>query len=147
MSYEPTEWQNGDVITAEKLNKIENGIANGNRLILYEVDSYNPEVHTYYLDKECTQLLGSTNYFPSSDSEAIQYYNKTADILNSASAIYISRIANNGTPIQNDLLGPISVYTHHTGYGEQGPNEIRIYLYLVGAYTQQYILIEYNSYD
>ena len=27
MSYIPTEWLNGDVITAEKLNKIENGIA------------------------------------------------------------------------------------------------------------------------
>lgn len=28
MAYEPTEWTCGDVITAEKLNKIENGIAN-----------------------------------------------------------------------------------------------------------------------
>ncbi len=27
MSYEKTTWQNGDTITAEKLNKIENGIA------------------------------------------------------------------------------------------------------------------------
>ena len=27
MSYTPTEWNSGDVITAEKLNKIENGIA------------------------------------------------------------------------------------------------------------------------
>ena len=29
MNYEKTEWQNGDIITAEKLNNIENGIANG----------------------------------------------------------------------------------------------------------------------
>ena len=28
MSYTPTNWQNGDVITAEKLNKLENGVAN-----------------------------------------------------------------------------------------------------------------------
>lgn len=27
MSYTPTEWKDGDVITAEKLNKIENGIS------------------------------------------------------------------------------------------------------------------------
>lgn len=27
MSYTPTEWSNGDVITAEKLNKLENGVA------------------------------------------------------------------------------------------------------------------------
>lgn len=28
MSYTPTVWQTGDVITAEKLNKLENGVAN-----------------------------------------------------------------------------------------------------------------------
>ena len=28
MAYTPTEWKNGDVITAEKLNNIENGIVN-----------------------------------------------------------------------------------------------------------------------
>ena len=27
MGYTPSNWQNGDVITAEKLNKMENGIA------------------------------------------------------------------------------------------------------------------------
>lgn len=29
MNYEKTTWQNGDIITAEKLNNIEDGIANG----------------------------------------------------------------------------------------------------------------------
>ncbi len=29
MGYEPTNWKTGDVITAEKLNKIENGIGSG----------------------------------------------------------------------------------------------------------------------
>lgn len=29
MSYEKTTWKKGDVITAEKLNKIEDGIADG----------------------------------------------------------------------------------------------------------------------
>lgn len=27
MAYTPTEWQSGDIVTSEKLNKIENGIA------------------------------------------------------------------------------------------------------------------------
>ena len=27
MAYTPTTWNNGDIITAEKLNKIENGVA------------------------------------------------------------------------------------------------------------------------
>lgn len=30
MSYTPTEWQTGDTITAEKLNNMENGIAEAN---------------------------------------------------------------------------------------------------------------------
>lgn len=28
MAYTPTVWANGDVITADKLNKLENGVAN-----------------------------------------------------------------------------------------------------------------------
>ena len=30
MAYEPTNWQTGDVVTAEKLNKLENGVVSGN---------------------------------------------------------------------------------------------------------------------
>lgn len=37
MSYEPTEWKTGDVITSEKLNKIENGIANSGRVIYQDI--------------------------------------------------------------------------------------------------------------
>ena len=29
MAYTPTNWQTGDTITAEKLNKLENGVASG----------------------------------------------------------------------------------------------------------------------
>lgn len=28
MAYNPTVWQTGDIVTAEKLNKLENGLAN-----------------------------------------------------------------------------------------------------------------------
>ena len=38
MSYTPTEWKNGDTITAEKLNKIEEGIADGGVLIVTKTD-------------------------------------------------------------------------------------------------------------
>ena len=34
MAYTPTEWETGDVITAEKLNKAENGIAAADRSLL-----------------------------------------------------------------------------------------------------------------
>ena len=31
MAYEPTQWRSGDTITSERLNKMEQGIANGTR--------------------------------------------------------------------------------------------------------------------
>lgn len=50
MSYTPTEWKNGDTITAEKLNNIEEGIENNEALVV-EFDYYqNPEnVYDAYL--------------------------------------------------------------------------------------------------
>ena len=36
MSYEPTVWKNGDVITPEKLNKIEQGVAGGGGALIIE---------------------------------------------------------------------------------------------------------------
>lgn len=35
MSYEPTNWVTGDIVTAEKLNKIEQGIVDGNVLFVH----------------------------------------------------------------------------------------------------------------
>lgn len=34
MAYEPTTWQDGDIVTANKLNKIEQGITNGGNMIV-----------------------------------------------------------------------------------------------------------------
>lgn len=38
MTYEPTNWKSGDVVTSAKLNKIEQGIAGGGVLIVNETD-------------------------------------------------------------------------------------------------------------
>lgn len=35
MSYTPTNWKDGDIVTAEKLNKLENGVAGGGTLIIH----------------------------------------------------------------------------------------------------------------
>lgn len=56
MSYTPTEWANGDIITAEKLNKIEGGIV-GSGLLVSIVP--NPELDTYTLDKTGGQILSA----------------------------------------------------------------------------------------
>ena len=48
MSYTPTEWQTGDIVTAEKLNKIENGIAGvssiGGGVFIVGVEKSSPPV-------------------------------------------------------------------------------------------------------
>lgn len=47
MSYEPTVWKNGDVITPEKLNKIEQGVAGGGGALIIEWDGENDLDVTY----------------------------------------------------------------------------------------------------
>lgn len=37
MSYEPTNWKTGDVVTSEKLNKLENGVANSGDLFVVKL--------------------------------------------------------------------------------------------------------------
>lgn len=44
MSYEPTNWKSGDVVTSAKLNKLENGVANaggGISVVEFEFDTTN----------------------------------------------------------------------------------------------------------
>lgn len=50
MSYVPTIWQNGDIITAEKLNKLENAIG------------INAEVYTCLMDKNSAEITYSELY-------------------------------------------------------------------------------------
>ena len=38
MSYEPTTWKDGDLVTSAKLNKLEQGIANGGGILIVHAD-------------------------------------------------------------------------------------------------------------
>lgn len=78
MSYTPTEWANGDIITAEKLNKIEGGIAGSNGLIVNM--SYNDELHIMTLDKTAREIKNAIEncanviaIYDDSDSDSITY--------------------------------------------------------------------------
>ena len=62
MSYVPTEWETGDVVTAEKLNNIESGIANNNiytASIISNVDESTGE-ETVTLDKTWQEIFNAT---------------------------------------------------------------------------------------
>ncbi len=61
MSYTPTDWKTGDVITAEKLNNMENGIANagsgtsaGNAVVFEFTATYDLESHSYSIATDVT---------------------------------------------------------------------------------------------
>lgn len=55
MSYTPTNWQSGDKVTAEKLNKIEQGIAGaGGILVVHETYDSTNDIHT--LDKTWNEI-------------------------------------------------------------------------------------------
>lgn len=50
MSYEPTVWKDGDLVTSAKLNKLEQGVANGGGVLVVHVDK------NYRLDKTWQEI-------------------------------------------------------------------------------------------
>ena len=56
MSYTPTDWQSGDVITSTKLNKLEQGVANaGGALIIHTTD----DPSTSVMDKTVREIIAA----------------------------------------------------------------------------------------
>ena len=56
MAYEKTTWSTGDVVTAEKLNKMEDGIAGASAGGVFIVHSQVFNEGTYILDKTYTEI-------------------------------------------------------------------------------------------
>ena len=55
MSYTPTTWTTGDTITATKLNKIENGVANAGSVLICN-SSFDGDEGAYVLDKTVQEI-------------------------------------------------------------------------------------------
>lgn len=56
MSYEPTNWKTGDVVTSAKLNKLENGVANGSVMVVHKVARGESLDDGYQLDKTWQEI-------------------------------------------------------------------------------------------
>jgi hypothetical protein len=57
MSYTPTEWKSGDIVTSEKLNKLEQGVASsGTGGILFATIDMDMDTHTMTFDKTWKQI-------------------------------------------------------------------------------------------
>lgn len=60
MAYTPTEWQTGDIVTAEKLNKIEGALAgSGENLIATAI--YNETTQAYSLNKSWKEIKDASD--------------------------------------------------------------------------------------
>lgn len=55
MSYTPTEWSTGDVITAEKLNNIEQGIVSHDVFVVTSIND--DSLNAFVLDKTYAEIL------------------------------------------------------------------------------------------
>lgn len=60
MSYTPHTWENDELITAAKMNNIEEGIAEGGSGALI-CNAYNDGVHGYVLDKTVQEIYNAIN--------------------------------------------------------------------------------------
>lgn len=58
MSYTPTEWKTGDIVTSTKLNKLEQGVANAGPLMVnVTVTDNGDDTYTYTCDKTAGEML------------------------------------------------------------------------------------------
>ena len=108
MSYTPTNWKNGDIIIAEKLNNIESGITQQNCTILYLY--YDDELGTVtkmYLDPEYTELFAELDIngdLYSTYEEAKAAYDKWVSVLNNVKLCTV----NNSEGNYNEFVATIA---------------------------------------
>ena len=55
MSYTPTEWKTGDVVTSAKLNKLEQGVAAGSGVLVVH-ESYDSATSTWTMDTVASEI-------------------------------------------------------------------------------------------
>ena len=110
MSYEPTVWQTGDVVTSAKLNKLENGVANagGGVLIVHVTDGVldktwkelDDAVFSVLDDRAGNGLLWSTGTYGEDGYYSIGYYGIALQ-----DAIIYHTNSENGYPVYEDTPG------------------------------------------
>lgn len=84
MTYNPTQWKSGDVVTSAKLNKIEEGITSGANAYVIQLDYQNGY---YVMDKTWSEILTASK---SGIVIAIDSYAETE-----TSIYYVSHVVQN----------------------------------------------------
>ena len=150
MAYTPTNWQNGDVITADKLNKLENGVASaggGSEELLvtftivngdedYELSADKTFAEVSYAITEGIPVRGVMKYFEDTQFNSISC---VLDIESSASFTFIANIGcmeNSGTP-GNVLFGMGFMYVNLTTDNEVLITETNMQIDASGTISEQ----------
>lgn len=105
MPYTPTEWSRGDVVTSEKLNKLEQGVAeagggSGGGLVVNAVDH----------EESAKEILDQT-------------YNTIHNAMLDGKAVSIRVIKNQGTAYESD-----TIYTVEYVVSESGAYQVNTYM-------------------
>lgn len=138
MSYIPTEWQTGDIVTAEKLNKLEEGVASGGgggggAIILY------PTLSVPAVEGLPDPLMPDADWEPSAEELPIYAsYEANGDALTYAEMVSIYEAAVSGTPVVIKTTSDDIEYSHFitkTGYC------------LINEVAEGYALIELLPFD
>lgn len=104
MSYTPTNWQTGDTVTAEKLNKMEQGIENANDVFVITLTPTNQDF-SGTIDKTYEEIVAAVN-------SGVKIFFKFASALYPANEIIInaSLITVGGTFLVFDNISTQSWY-------------------------------------
>ena len=110
MSYEPTNWKDGDLVTSAKLNKMEQGIAAGGRILIVHEDE-----GTSTLDKTWQEIYDADVCYIISDYDG----SKSIGLVTSAYNKGVCVI----TVLVSNLLGP-TILEYHSN----SPDDYPIYI-------------------
>lgn len=79
MSYEPTNWKTGDVVTSAKLNKLENAVAGGDNFLV----TFTNDLTGWVCDKTVQEI-----YEAEATGKIIYFYANVVDYLKSYTTTY-----------------------------------------------------------
>ena len=114
MSYTPTNWQTGDTVTAEKLNKMEDGIENANDVFVVTftptaqdfsgvMDKTSSEIKAAYragkrIVAKVLGVYGTNNFYPFINASYVNDYGYDDD-LHFVSAVFLFQFTYGGVPL------------------------------------------------
>lgn len=85
MSYEPTTWKDGDLVTSAKLNKLEQGVANGGGILIVHCD-----YDTGVLDKTWQEIYnGGFGVIMTETPDGVLFYEPIIQIINPGNNLFI----------------------------------------------------------